>query len=141
MNRKLAVLLLTFVAIASSLALAADKPVVVGGQPMYPTKDIIDNAVNSADHTTLVAAVKIVAEIERSADLAVNICKASRRLYGHEFDPRLRGLITRMSDQAQMLYTAAIDAFVQGDAASSLSGSCGRACPTTTTAGSRSARR
>src|SRR5579864_3919367 len=31
---------------------------IVGGQPMYPTKDIIDNAVNSADHTTLVAAVK-----------------------------------------------------------------------------------
>jgi len=32
--------------------------VMVGGQAMYPTKDIIDNAVNSADHTTLVAAVK-----------------------------------------------------------------------------------
>ena len=31
---------------------------VVGGAPMYPTRDIIDNAVNSADHTTLVAAVK-----------------------------------------------------------------------------------
>lgn len=30
----------------------------VGGAPMYPTKDIIDNAVNSRDHTTLVAAVK-----------------------------------------------------------------------------------
>jgi uncharacterized surface protein with fasciclin (FAS1) repeats len=30
----------------------------VGGAPMYPTKDIIDNAVNSKDHTTLVAAVK-----------------------------------------------------------------------------------
>jgi uncharacterized surface protein with fasciclin (FAS1) repeats len=30
----------------------------VGGAAMYPTKDIIDNAVNSADHTTLVAAVK-----------------------------------------------------------------------------------
>jgi uncharacterized surface protein with fasciclin (FAS1) repeats len=30
----------------------------VGGSPMYPTKDIIDNAVNSKDHTTLVAAVK-----------------------------------------------------------------------------------
>jgi phosphate transport system protein len=71
----------------------------------------------AVDLRTLVAAVKIVAEIERSADLAVNICKASRRLYGHEFDPRLRGLITRMSDQAQMLYTAAIDAFVQRDAA------------------------
>ncbi len=33
-------------------------PVTVGGAPMYPTKDIIDNAVNSRDHTTLVAAVK-----------------------------------------------------------------------------------
>ena len=30
----------------------------VGGAPMLPTKDIIDNAVNSKDHTTLVAAVK-----------------------------------------------------------------------------------
>ncbi|WIH04571.1 fasciclin domain-containing protein [Xanthomonas translucens pv. graminis] len=30
----------------------------VGGAPMYATKDIIDNAVNSKDHTTLVAAVK-----------------------------------------------------------------------------------
>ncbi len=33
-------------------------PVMVGGAPMYPSKDIIDNAVNSRDHTTLVAAVK-----------------------------------------------------------------------------------
>jgi uncharacterized surface protein with fasciclin (FAS1) repeats len=32
--------------------------VMVGGAPMLPTKDIIDNAVNSKDHTTLVAAVK-----------------------------------------------------------------------------------
>ncbi|MBC7501613.1 MAG: fasciclin domain-containing protein [Herminiimonas sp.] len=32
--------------------------VMVGGQSMLPSKDIIDNAVNSADHTTLVAAVK-----------------------------------------------------------------------------------
>ncbi len=32
--------------------------VMVGGAAMYPTKDIIDNAVNSNDHTTLVAAVK-----------------------------------------------------------------------------------
>jgi uncharacterized surface protein with fasciclin (FAS1) repeats len=30
----------------------------VGGSPMYPSKDIVDNAVNSKDHTTLVAAVK-----------------------------------------------------------------------------------
>jgi len=37
-------------------ALAADP--MVGGAAMYPTKDIVDNAVNSKDHTTLVAAVK-----------------------------------------------------------------------------------
>jgi uncharacterized surface protein with fasciclin (FAS1) repeats len=34
------------------------KTVMVGGAAMYPNKDIIDNAVNSKDHTTLVAAVK-----------------------------------------------------------------------------------
>ena len=32
--------------------------VIVGGQPMFPEKNIVENAVNSADHTTLVAAVK-----------------------------------------------------------------------------------
>jgi uncharacterized surface protein with fasciclin (FAS1) repeats len=36
----------------------SSKTVMVGGAPMYPSKNIIQNAVNSADHTTLVAAVK-----------------------------------------------------------------------------------
>src|SRR6202451_3135731 len=36
----------------------AEKTVTVGGAPMYPTKNIVENAVNSKDHTTLVAAVK-----------------------------------------------------------------------------------
>lgn len=36
----------------------AQKAVTVGGAPMYPTKNIIENAGNSKDHTTLVAAVK-----------------------------------------------------------------------------------
>jgi uncharacterized surface protein with fasciclin (FAS1) repeats len=36
----------------------------VGGQAMYGTKDIVDNAVNSADHTTLVAAVKAAGLVE-----------------------------------------------------------------------------
>ena len=39
-------------------AASAFAQVTVGGAPMYPSKDIIDNAVNSKDHTTLVAAVK-----------------------------------------------------------------------------------
>ena len=37
---------------------ASTAQVTVGGAPMYATKDIVDNAVNSKDHTTLVAAVK-----------------------------------------------------------------------------------
>lgn len=48
--------------LAIGLALASAVPafasVMVGGAPMYPTKNIIQNAVNSRDHTTLVAAVK-----------------------------------------------------------------------------------
>lgn len=36
----------------------------VGGAAMYPTKTIVDNAVNSADHTTLVAAVKAAGLVE-----------------------------------------------------------------------------
>ena len=36
----------------------SDKPVTVGGAPMYGNKNIIQNAVNSKDHTTIVAAVK-----------------------------------------------------------------------------------
>ena len=71
----------------------------------------------AGDFRTLVSAVKIVAEVERSADLAVNICKAARRLYGHGLDPRLRGLISRMAEQAQALYVAAIDSYVENDAA------------------------
>jgi uncharacterized surface protein with fasciclin (FAS1) repeats len=35
-----------------------EKTVMVGGAPMYPSKNIIQNAINSKDHTTLVAAVK-----------------------------------------------------------------------------------
>jgi len=42
----------------SVYAQMAEKTVTVGGAPMYPSKNIIQNAVNSKDHTTLVAAVK-----------------------------------------------------------------------------------
>ncbi len=42
----------------------AQKSVMVGGAEMYPTKNIIENAVNSKDHTTLVAAVKAAGLVE-----------------------------------------------------------------------------
>ena len=43
---------------ATSVYAAAEQTVMVGGHAMYPSKNIIVNAVNSKDHTTLVAAVK-----------------------------------------------------------------------------------
>ena len=44
--------------VLSAAAVSAIAQVTVGGAPMYASKDIVDNAVNSKDHTTLVAAVK-----------------------------------------------------------------------------------
>ena len=38
--------------------MSGEKTVMVGGAPMYPSKNIVENAVNSKDHTTLVTAVK-----------------------------------------------------------------------------------
>jgi uncharacterized surface protein with fasciclin (FAS1) repeats len=55
---------ITRFAIVAALALGAASPSLaqkvpyVGGAPMYPQKNIVENAVNSKDHTTLVAAVK-----------------------------------------------------------------------------------
>jgi uncharacterized surface protein with fasciclin (FAS1) repeats len=53
-----AALALAALAASPSLAMMNEKTVTVGGAPMYPSKNIIQNAVNSKDHTTLVAAVK-----------------------------------------------------------------------------------
>src|ERR1044072_5356776 len=45
-------------------ASAQEKTVAVGGAPMYPSKNIVENAVNSKDHTTLVGAVKAAGLVE-----------------------------------------------------------------------------
>ncbi|WP_075181771.1 fasciclin domain-containing protein [Pantoea sp. 1.19] len=58
------VLVITLFAGSASLAVAADHPVMVGGAPMYPSKNIIENAVNSGEHKTLVAAVKAAGLVE-----------------------------------------------------------------------------
>ena len=65
----------------------------------------------------VVAILKMIAEIERSGDLACSICKVARRIYGHELDPRLRGIITAMGDQAQALWRNTIEAFHENDSA------------------------
>lgn len=57
-------LLSSFVALSLIAPTAFSADPMVGGAPMSPTKDIIDNAVNSKDHTTLVAAVKAAGLVE-----------------------------------------------------------------------------
>ncbi|MBB5620046.1 putative surface protein with fasciclin (FAS1) repeats [Pedobacter cryoconitis] len=52
------------VAMAFSTSVYAQKNPMVGGAAMYANKDIVDNAVNSKDHTTLVAAVKAAGLVE-----------------------------------------------------------------------------
>ena len=52
------VAMLTVIGYSGYTGYGQEKTVMVGGAAMYPSKDIIDNAVNSKDHTSLVAAVK-----------------------------------------------------------------------------------
>ncbi|MBK8465962.1 MAG: fasciclin domain-containing protein [Chloracidobacterium sp.] len=54
----------TFGVSAQSMDKKADGNPMVGGAAMYKTKNIVENAVNSADHTTLVAAVKAAGLVE-----------------------------------------------------------------------------
>ncbi len=61
-NARLATIALT--AAMAAAVMPAMAQVMVGGAPMLASKDIIDNAVNSKDHTTLVAAVKAAGLVE-----------------------------------------------------------------------------
>ncbi|TDE27185.1 fasciclin domain-containing protein [Flavobacterium ranwuense] len=55
---------IAFFALVFGATSFAQKSVMVGGAAMYPSKNIIENAVNSKDHTTLVAAVKAAGLVE-----------------------------------------------------------------------------
>jgi uncharacterized surface protein with fasciclin (FAS1) repeats len=58
MKKHFKILALALVASFSAGTYASAQTVMVGGEAMYPMKNIVENAVNSKDHTTLVAAVK-----------------------------------------------------------------------------------
>ena len=65
LNLKKASMIVAGAALLSTGAVAATKHnPMVGGAAMYPTKTIVENAVNSKDHTTLVAAVKAAGLVE-----------------------------------------------------------------------------
>ena len=69
----------------------------------------------ASDLRFVICSIRLANELERSADLMVNVCKAARRLYDVEFDPTLRGLTQSMANEAIRLTTAAIDSYVDQD--------------------------
>jgi phosphate transport system protein len=69
----------------------------------------------ASDLRFLVTVMRVGHELERSADLMVNVAKTTRRLYPHQLDPKLRGIIDRMGTQASNQTRVAIDAFADSD--------------------------
>ena len=67
----------------------------------------------AVDMRTIVTAMKLNGEYERSGDLAVNICKGLRRVYGLSLTPTLRGMITSMSEEAVRLTRLSVDAYAE----------------------------
>ncbi len=69
----------------------------------------------AGDLRALVSAIKIIADVERSADLCANICKAARRIYSHDLDAHLRGIIQKCGSQASLLFKEATEAYLNND--------------------------
>ncbi len=71
----------------------------------------------ATDLRKVVSLLKMVADVERSADLVCNICKGARRIYGHDLDEKLRAIIADMGLQSKQLFDAAIESLIDNDAA------------------------
>ena len=71
----------------------------------------------AVDLRTLVSILRVTHELERAGDNMVNVVKATRRLYPYQLDPKTRGLIHRMRQQASEQLRQAVTAFAERDAA------------------------
>lgn len=71
----------------------------------------------AVDLRMLVTVLRIIHELERVGDLMVNVAKAARRLYPYQLDPRIRGLVHRMREQAIAQLNVALEAFARRDPA------------------------
>ncbi len=69
----------------------------------------------AGDLRAVLAALRVVTEIERCGDLAANIAKTARRLHGVELAPKLRGMIERMDGLAVHLLRFSIGAYERAD--------------------------
>lgn len=71
----------------------------------------------AADLRMLVTVLRVIHELERIGDLMAKVAKAARRVYPRELDPRIRGLIDRMREQAGAQLRLAIESFADRDIA------------------------
>ena len=62
--QKIVAAMFLMLSVSTQVFAQKEKTVEVGGAPMYPSKNIVENAVNSKDHTTLVAAVQAADLVE-----------------------------------------------------------------------------
>jgi phosphate transport system protein len=71
----------------------------------------------ASDLRVIMTAMRLNWDLERAGDLACNICKTIRRMYGTPIEPKLRGLIMQMSEEAYRLTHLAIDAYAERNVA------------------------
>ncbi|MBI2169312.1 MAG: phosphate signaling complex protein PhoU [Actinobacteria bacterium] len=71
----------------------------------------------AVDLRVLVTLLRAIHELERVGDLMVRVAKAARRLYPAQLDPKIRGLIDRMREQAGAQLRLAIETFAARDPA------------------------
>ena len=70
----------------------------------------------AVDLRTLVSILRVIHELELSGHLMVNTTRASRRLYPQDLEPKVRGIIDQMREQATVQLQVALDAFAELDA-------------------------
>jgi phosphate transport system protein len=71
----------------------------------------------AVDLRMLVTVLRVIHELERTGDLMVNVVKATRRLYPYQLDPKIRGLLHEMREQATAQLNVAVEAFASRDPA------------------------
>jgi len=69
------------------------------------------------DLRTLVTILRAIHELERIGDLMINVAKAARRLYPRALEPKVRGILDRMREQAAEQLRLAAEAFAARDPA------------------------
>ncbi len=72
---------------------------------------------SGADLRALVSLLRITHELERTGDLMVSAAKAARRLYPHGLEPKVKGLVDRMREQATLQLRLSNEALAESDIA------------------------